>query len=127
MGASGRVLVVDDDADIRDFVSWALLEAGYDVVTAPNGAVALDRAREYPPALILLDMAMPVMDGWAFADAYRREPGPHAPLVLLTARVAACARATDIAASGYLAKPFALDDLQRVVARHIRPSSPVAA
>jgi CheY-like chemotaxis protein len=120
MDSSGRVLVVDDDADIRDVVSWALTEDGYDVVTAPNGAVALERAGENPPALILLDVAMPVMDGWAFARAYRQIPGPHAPLVLLTARVAACARAGEVEASGYLAKPFEVADLLDVVRRHTR-------
>jgi CheY-like chemotaxis protein len=60
------------------------------------------------------------MDGWAIADAYRRRPGPHAPIVVLTAAQDAAARAAQINADGYLGKPFELDDLLNVVARYIR-------
>lgn len=115
-----RVLVVDDDS-IRDFVSVALSYEGYEVVSAENGEAALgaiDRGRGV--AVILLDMRMPVMDGWEFARVYRERPGPHAPIIVLTAARDAADYAAQIQADGFLAKPFDLDALLRTVARHAR-------
>ena len=106
-----RVLVVDDDPDIGEFVTLALTDHGYDVATALNGEVALRSAEERPPRLIVLDMRMPGMDGWEFARRYRQRPGPHAPIVVFTAARNAGERASEIAADAYLAKPFSLDDL----------------
>lgn len=116
-----RVLVVDDDDSIRDFVSVALSYEGYEVVSAENGEAALgaiDRGRGV--AVILLDMRMPVMDGWEFARVYRERPGPHAPIIVLTAARDAADYAAQIQADGFLAKPFDLDALIRTVARHAR-------
>ncbi len=112
-----RVLVVDDDPDIGEFVSLALSDQGYDVATAPNGEAALRATEERPPRLIVLDMRMPVMDGWEFARRYRQGPGPHAPIVVFTAARNAEERASEIAADAYLAKPFSLDDLLELVER----------
>jgi CheY-like chemotaxis protein len=116
----GPVLVVDDDATIREVVDALLSEEGYEVVTAADGAAALARVRERPPGLILLDMRMPGMDGWAFARAYHRSPGPHAPIVVLTAAREAAERAAQIGADGVLSKPFDLDELLDLVGRHTR-------
>ena len=116
----GPVLVVDDDAPIREVVDALLSEEGYEVVTAADGAAALARLRERPPGLILLDLRMPGMDGWAFARAYRRSPGPHAPIVVLTAAREAAERAAQIGADGVLSKPFDLDELLDLVGRHTR-------
>jgi CheY-like chemotaxis protein len=112
-----RVLVVDDERAICEVVSAALADEGHEVVTAAHGAAALDLIGEAPPDLILLDMRMPVMDGWQFAAAYRRLPGPSAPIICMTAAPDAPARAQDIRAAGYLGKPFDLDDLLSVVDR----------
>jgi CheY-like chemotaxis protein len=68
-----------------------------------------------PPDVILLDMKMPVMDGWELARVYRQSPGRHAPIVVMTAARDAAQRAAEVAADGHLAKPFDLDDLFRVV------------
>src|ERR671936_1540746 len=106
-----RVLVVDDEPEIRDVVAMLLGSEGYRVTTAANGAVALERVGREPFDLVLLDMRMPVMDGWSFARAYRSQPGPHAPIVVLTAAQDAAERAAQIDADGYLGKPFDLDDL----------------
>lgn len=118
--SNSRVLVVEDQDDIREFVALVLQNEGYCVATADNGAVALEEVSRKPVGVVLLDMRMPVMDGWAFADAYRRRPGPHAPIVVLTAAQDAAARAAQINADGFLGKPFELDDLLAVVARYAR-------
>jgi two-component system, chemotaxis family, chemotaxis protein CheY len=110
-----RVLVVDDDESIRDLVEMALSAEGHQVITAPHGAAALEVIALAPPDVILLDMKMPVMDGWAFARAYRAVPGWHAPIVVVTAAQDAASRAAEVAADGHLSKPFDLDALYRVV------------
>jgi two-component system chemotaxis response regulator CheY len=125
-GAARPILVVDDDEAVRRLLSWALTDEGYAVLEAPDGAVALARAQEAAPGLILLDMRMPVLDGWAFARRYRARPGPHAPIVCVTAALdpaAAAARGAQIGAVATLSKPFDLDDLLAVVRRYA-PLSP---
>ena len=116
------ILVVDDEDSIRDLIDMALSEEGYAVLGAAHGAAALDLLSRRSPALILLDMRMPVMDGWSFATAYRRLPGPHAPIVVLTAARDAAERAGQIGADGYLAKPFTLQALYQCVQQHLAPS-----
>lgn len=111
-----RVLVVDDDASIRQFIVLALSDSGYEVTSAAHGGEALAAAEKAPPDVILLDMRMPVMDGWAFAKAYREQPAPHAPVVVLTAARDAAQSAAEISADGFLPKPFELRDLLRIVA-----------
>src|SRR5438270_13782141 len=91
---SGIVLVVDDDDDIRDFMELGLRDAGYRVLSAENGASALDVLARAQSDLILLDMRMPVMDGWAFARAYHQKPPPHVPIVVVTAAQDAAERAS---------------------------------
>jgi len=115
----GRVLVVDDDGGIREFVRTVLLEEGYDVAEATDGRDALERAKTMRPDVILLDMRMPVMNGWEFARMYRERPGPHAPIVIVTAALDVAKDARDIGADGFLAKPFQLDDLLDLVGRHV--------
>jgi CheY-like chemotaxis protein len=115
-----RVLVVEDDESIRELVDLVLSGAGYEVVTAQNGAVALQVVGGVRPDLILLDMRMTVMDGWEFARRYRSSPEPHAPIVVLTAARDAAERAAEIHANGYLGKPFGVDELLALVDDHTR-------
>jgi CheY-like chemotaxis protein len=120
------VMVVDDDAMIRSYVAEILADEGYVPEQARNGREALDlieqRARDgrAPPDLILLDMRMPVMDGWAFAEAYRARPGPHAPILVVTAAHDSARRAAQVGADGVIAKPFDLDQLLDAVADRLR-------
>jgi CheY-like chemotaxis protein len=116
--AQARILVVDDDTSIRSFVEMALDSVGYAVSTAGNGAQALEVTDQVHPDLILLDMRMPVMDGWTFARTYRQQAGPHAPIVVITAATDAGERAAEIDADGYLGKPFDLDELLGMVSRY---------
>ena len=119
-GRPRPILVVDDDAAIRRVVAAVLADEGYTVAEAPDGGAALARARAAPPRLILLDMRMPGMDGWEFARRYRRRPGPHAPIICVTAAVDAAARGAQIGAVAALAKPFDLDELVALVGRYAR-------
>jgi CheY-like chemotaxis protein len=111
MGETKRVLVVEDDESIRECVQVILEDEGYDVIEASDGAAALALLDTVWPDVILLDMLMPGMDGWAFAVAYRQRPGPHAPIVVITAARDAAARADQIDAAGVLAKPFRVEAL----------------
>lgn len=112
-----RVLVVDDDENIREFVSLALLGEDHDVSVAANGAEALEIVRREAPDVILLDMRMPIMDGWQFAEAYAALPGPHARVVVMTAARDASRSAIEIHADANLPKPFELDELIILVER----------
>ena len=116
------MLVVDDDAAIRELVEIVLTSGGYAVRTAQDGAAALQLASEARPSLILLDMRMPVMDGWEFARAYRQQIRSPAPIIVLTAARDAAARAAEIGADGYLAKPFNVLELLEIVEQHARKS-----
>jgi two-component system, chemotaxis family, chemotaxis protein CheY len=111
------VLVVDDDPTIRQFIQMALVDHGYEVLTAEDGQAALDLLRSNRPDLILLDMRMPVMDGWAFSRAYRTAGLPPSPIVVLTAARDAAQYAREIEADAYLAKPFDLRELMVLVHR----------
>jgi CheY-like chemotaxis protein len=104
------VLVVDDDPAILTTVSEILDLEGYHVRTAANGAEALEAIAEELPGLVLLDMRMPVLDGWGFA-AQLKERGISVPILVMTAAQSAQGWAKEIEAQGYLPKPFDLDDL----------------
>lgn len=120
VGNSETVLVVDDDTSILDTVSAILTGEGYDVVSATSGEEALDAVARKRPAVILLDMRMPVMDGWAVARALRSQ-GISVPIVVMTAAESAKRWADEVGAEGYLAKPFGLDELLTVVQRFRGP------
>ena len=110
--AVGRlVLVVDDDPDILQTLALCLSTEGYRVLMAANGREALEVVNKERPACILLDLMMPVMDGWQFVgelDSRGRRP---APLLILSADRAVQGHAQKLRADAYLAKPFDLDEL----------------
>ena len=114
------ILVVDDDPTILATVSETLDLEGYVVLTATNGAEALDAVERARPSVVLLDMRMPVLDGWGFMRA-ARERGFSLSVVVMTAAADARRWANEIGAHAVLAKPFELDDLIAVIQR-ARPS-----
>jgi two-component system, chemotaxis family, chemotaxis protein CheY len=121
MSESPRVLVVDDDEIIRDFVSEALADEGYEIRTASNGRRALDVLHEWKPNLIVLDLMMPEMDGWAFRAEQRKLPdAADVPVVVLSAVRDLRAQAAALEAASVLGKPFELDELLRTVGRFIK-------
>lgn len=115
MGTAKRVLVVEDDADIRAMIELTLGAEGHDIVTASNGAEALARTSSDDVDVILLDLKMPIMDGREFARRYR-DGGGAAPIVVLSAAQDAERHAREIGARHTLGKPFDLDALVAVVA-----------
>jgi two-component system chemotaxis response regulator CheY len=117
--ADERILVVDDDDSIRQIVRMCLSDEGYEVCEAPNGQVALERIVQCQPSLILLDLRMPVMDGWEFARRYRAGPGPHAPIVAFVAALNAEQECGELETAAILAKPFDLDELLLTVRNHL--------
>ena len=116
-GSASTVLVIDDEPLIRDVVADALELDGYVVVRATNGREGLDAAAEHRPAVVLLDMNMPVLDGWGFMREYRFHAGHGAPVVVMTAAASARKRCEEVGGDAYLAKPFEIDALLDVVAR----------
>ncbi len=112
------VLVVDDEEIIRTVVGDALQDEGYRVVEASNGREALEAAAQHRPAVILLDMRMPVLDGWGFVREYRSRPGPHAPIVVMTAAQNAATWCDEVKGDACLPKPFEIDRLFDTVERY---------
>jgi CheY-like chemotaxis protein len=110
------ILVVDDDLGIRSALAAFLEDAGYLVEEAANGREALTWLERQHPTLVLLDMRMPVMDGWEFARALRARR-IAVPLVVMTAARDAQAWAEEIAAEAYVSKPFDYDVLLSTVER----------
>jgi two-component system chemotaxis response regulator CheY len=110
------VLVVDDDPDILDAICDILDGEGYRVARARHGLEALAAVDREPPAIILLDLMMPVMDGLAFAHALRaREQDGGVPIVVISAD-GNPQKAAAVGAKGFLAKPFDIDALLAQVA-----------
>ncbi len=116
--ARAHVLVIDDDPDMRDVVSQALEAFDYRVSTASNGQEGLAQLERGLPDLIILDMRMPVMDGWAFAGELHRRHHQQVPVVVCTAAEDTASRAREVHAVGALGKPFELDDLLHLVEQH---------
>jgi two-component system chemotaxis response regulator CheY len=110
-----RILIVDDDESIRQIVRFCLTDEGFEVCEAANGQAALRALAEFQPSLILLDLRMPIMDGWEFAHLYERLPGEHAPIVAFVAALNAEEECADLTTAGILTKPFDLDDLLEAV------------
>jgi CheY-like chemotaxis protein len=117
---SARILLVEDDPALRGTLAEVLEEKGYEVVCAEHGADALAWLDAAPaPAVILLDLVMPVMDGWSFRSAQRSDPRLAAiPTIILSASLGTDPRVLDsLDADAALAKPFTLERLIETVQR----------
>lgn len=114
-----RVLIVDDDETIRGFLIDLLADEGYETRVACNGAEGLEILHGWRPDAIMLDLMMPVMDGWSFRAAQRALPGAaDVPVIVLSAGRDLADSVTDFAPAACLAKPFdlvpLLDTLERL-------------
>jgi CheY-like chemotaxis protein len=117
VGSVVRVLVVDDEDDLRSAVCWALRAEGYTADAAADGAEGLAKARQVRPDLVLLDLRMPVLDGRAFLAARQLDPEPAAiPLGIMSSdHAAARAVQREFTIQAYLPKPFSTASLLAVV------------
>jgi DNA-binding response OmpR family regulator len=107
------VLVVEDDALLRESIMVALCDAGIPCHGAPDGAAALATCQQHDPDVIVLDLGLPGLDGARFADAYRRIPGSSGRIIVISGNDRATETAARIRAAAFLSKPF---DLKRLVA-----------
>jgi CheY-like chemotaxis protein len=113
------VLVVDDDAEILELVRLRLSRFGYETVIAHDGQEAVEIAHARQPDLVLVDVSMPVMDGYAATRELKRDPATkHIPVILLTALAesGAIARGFEAGADDYITKPFSPQGLESRVA-----------
>ena len=124
------LLVVDDDADLRETLQEVLGDAGFSVLTAHHGAHALEvlQALPTPPALVLLDMMMPVLDGRAFLARVREEPRwAGLRVVIFSASVDVARTALELGAAGYLRKPVSVEGLLDLIERQLVDGAPPLA
>ena len=127
MSESLKILIVDDDMDVRGTIADVLADEGVDVAVAENGLVALEVLEGgLRPDVILLDMMMPEMDGWEFRAEQRKRPDlASIPVVVFTAHGISSDAADQLGAQGVLKKPFRFADLLQTVNR-FRPSGGAA-
>ncbi len=110
-----KIMVIDDDPNIADIVRQALNFGGYKVVAVTSTSLVMQRVLEENPALILLDLMMPALDGWQVLEMLQSHPRTvHTPIVILTAAVHSLPDIQSYyggAIKGYVTKPFSIDDL----------------
>ena len=125
-----KILVAEDERDIRDLISFTLKFAGYDVLTANNGEEAVALSVAELPALVLTDVRMPKMTGYEACRLIKADPTTkHIPVVFLSAKGQEAEVQTGLDAGGdaYLLKPFAPDQLTKKVAEILEKFKPAAA
>ncbi|MGA9159913.1 MAG: response regulator [Actinomycetota bacterium] len=109
-----RVLVVDDEPQVVWMLQFSLEAEGYQTLSARDGRSALDEVREHHPSVILLDIMMPVMDGWAVLEELQELPASERPRVIVVSARSSLrdrAKAAELGADAFVAKPFNVDDL----------------
>jgi DNA-binding response OmpR family regulator len=110
-----RVLVAEDEPLIRALVAIAFEAEGYDVDTAADGVEALAKARQQPPQAIVLDLMMPVMDGWDFLEAWHGHAASHTVPVIVISAGGRGAEQTPLDVQAFFTKPFDIDRLVATV------------
>jgi len=112
------VLVVDDEPQVVWMLQFSLEAEGYRTYAARNGQEALDELAEHRPSLMLLDIMMPVMDGWSVLERLRQFPADERPKVIIVSARSSLrdrAKATELGADAFVAKPFSVDELMGVI------------
>ena len=119
-----KILVVDDEKDVVELISFLLKKDGYDVVTAYNGREALEQVDKESPDLVLLDVMMPEMDGYTVQNKLLENPKTKSiPIIILTAK----GQMKDVFAmssnvTGYMEKPFGPKSLREKIKDSLQPS-----
>ena len=117
-----HVLVVEDDALLRETITWALEDDGLEVDSAVDGRDAVQRAAARAPRLVVLDMGLPGLDGFAVADELRNRFGVQLPILVVTADGRAQSKAERVGAYAFVHKPFDVSVLVRQVRAGLRES-----
>ena len=115
---TSSVLVVDDEPQVVWMLQFSLEAEGYRTLSARDGRAALDEVREHHPSVVLLDIMMPVMDGWAFLEELQTLPAGERPRVIVVSARSSLrdrAKAAELGADAFVAKPFNVDDLMVVL------------
>ena len=120
MDTNHHILLVEDDTDTRDSMTLVLELESYQVVGAANGQEAMNHLRgNEGPCLILLDLMMPVLDGWGFRAQQQQDPAlADIPVVVVSADGSVPQKAASLGAAGYLKKPAEIEHLLDTVKRH---------
>src|SRR5664279_3646046 len=114
LNVRSKILVVDDEPEAVELLEFNLKQAGFDVISAENGAEALKKARSALPSLIVLDLMLPEVDGLEVCKMLRRDPATAGiPIIMLTAKAAEMDRIVglEIGAEDYITKPFSPREL----------------
>jgi DNA-binding response OmpR family regulator len=117
------ILIIEDEADVRNFASRVLELEGYGVLQAEDGGEGMRLVRQNCPSLVLLDLRLPKRDGWTVLEQMKNESGLSAiPVIVFTASagVSQRERALRMGAAAYLVKPLSAASLRRAVARILR-------
>jgi DNA-binding response OmpR family regulator len=117
-----RVLIVEDDDDLRGMIGSAVADAGYAAVEAADGAAALEACEERDPDVVLLDLNMPRLGGEGFAEAYRRGRG-QAKIIVMSGTASGGEISARLRAAAFLSKPFDLESLMGAVNRALDPAT----
>jgi len=118
MDTATSVLVVDDEPQVVWMLRFSLDAEGYQTLSARDGRAALEEIREHRPDVVLLDIMMPVMDGWSVLEELRSVPLEERPrVIVLSARASLRdrAKAAELGADAFVPKPFNVDDLLRIL------------
>lgn len=123
---TATVLVADDDPDILDLITALLTEEGFQTIACRDGLAALHSIRTQRPALAIIDLAMPVMDGLELIARLSKEPGDSIPVIAMSAALYA-PPSDHLQVDAYLAKPFDLEELleqvQYLTSRKVQPGT----
>ena len=116
MAGRRKVLIVEDNADLRRLYAIGLNQRGYEVKLAANGAEALDRIATEKPDVILLDLVMPIMDGWAVLEKISHPmEGPCTPVLVISGNTPPSDHPSHECIAGWLAKPVSIDQLAEAI------------
>ena len=120
-----KILVVDDDVELVTVMKGTLESKSYEVIVAYNGKEGLEKAKKEKPDLVILDILMPVMDGWSFANQFSKEPSlAKTPVLALTSFSESLGQPFPFEVCEYIRKPLKPKELIAKVEEHLKRRSP---